>query len=64
MTQQQVRHGLCIGGPKDKQTLATLQPGRVGHPGDAGGFYVYKNAVGPTPAKWLWIATKEKDNKR
>lgn len=56
-----VRHGLCIGGPRDKQTLATMQPGRVGHPGDAGGFYVYREARGPTPAQFLWIK-QEKDN--
>jgi hypothetical protein len=57
----QVRHGICIGGPKAGQTLATMQPGAVHHPGDAGGFYVFKNALGPDVAKWLWIK-KEKSN--
>lgn len=59
MTQQSVRHGLCVGGPKDRQTLATMQPGVVRHPSDAGGYYVFKTAIGPTPAKWLWIKSKE-----
>lgn len=56
-----VRHGLCIGGPRSGQTLATLAPGVVRHPGDAGGYYVFKGPVGPTPAKWLWIK-QEKNN--
>ncbi len=57
-----VRHGLCVGGPKAGQTLATMTPGKVSHPDDPGGFYIFKSAQGPTPAKWLWIETKEKDN--
>ncbi len=57
-----VRHGLCIGGPRGGQTLATMTPGKVLHPDDSGGFYVFKSAQGPAPAKWLWIETKEKDN--
>lgn len=56
---QQVRHGICIGGPKDRQTLATMQPGTVSHPDDDSGFYIFKTAVGPDPAKWLWIAKKD-----
>lgn len=59
MTGGTVRHGLCVGGPRDKQTLATLSPGAVPHPDDVSGFYVFKSAQGPTPSKWLWIVKKE-----
>lgn len=55
-----VRHGICVGGPNDRQTLATMQPGVVSHPNDAGGFYVFKTAVGADPAKWLWIKKEVK----
>lgn len=60
MTQQSVRHGLCVGGPRQGQTLATMDPGVVHHPDDTGGYYVWKSAVGPTPARWLWILKPEK----
>lgn len=60
----QVRHGLCVGGPKDRQTLATQQPGRVTHPDDPNGFYVYKSAIGTTPSQWLWIKTTEADKNK
>ena len=56
-----VRHGLCIGGPKDRQSLATMQPGIVHHPDDASGFYVFKQGKGEVP-KWLWISQKENEN--
>lgn len=58
----QVRHGLCVGGPKDRQTLATMTPGVVRHPADPSGYYVFRAAQGPIPAKWLWIEQKEKNN--
>lgn len=57
-----VRHGLCIGGPRNNQTLATMTPGPVPHPDDPSGFYIFKSAVGPTPAQFLWITKKEKTN--
>lgn len=57
-----VRHGLCVGGPRNGATLATMQPGRVPHPSDPNGFYVFRSAIGPTPAKFIWIETKEKAN--
>lgn len=59
MSTNNVRHGVCTGGPRSGQTLATQQPGVVSHQGDDSGFYVYKSAVGPDPARWLWITTKE-----
>lgn len=59
MTGPNVRHGICVGGPRDSQTLAATQPGRVGHPDDPNGFYVYKAAVTTTPGQWTWVKTKE-----
>lgn len=56
----QVRHGLCVGGPKAGQTLATLDPGVVHHPDDPGGYYVFRAARGAQPSTWLWIVKKEK----
>lgn len=53
-----VRHGVCVGGPKDKQTLATRQEGIVRHPADGSGYYVFKQPKGEVP-KWLWIRQKE-----
>lgn len=58
-----VRNGICVGGPRAGQTLATMQPGKVGHPDNPNGFYVFRAAVGPQAARWFWIDTKkENDN--
>lgn len=57
-----IRYGLCKGGPRSGKTLATQQPGVVHYPDDQTGYYVFRQAVGPTPAQWLWIASKEKSN--
>ncbi len=60
----QVRHGICQGGPRDGQTLATMQPGTVKHPDDASGFYVFRAAIGPTPATWQWIVPKKQQEQK
>ncbi len=58
-----VRHGLCVGGPRAGQTLATMTPGKVSHPDNLNGFYIFKASVGPQPARWFWIdQKKENDN--
>lgn len=54
-----VLHGLCQGGPKNGQSLASMQGvpganGRVTHPDDPNGFYVHRNGG------WVWITTKGK----
>lgn len=56
-----VRHGICQGGPKNGQTLATTSPGNVRHADDPNGFYVFKPASGTTPAIWKWISTARKE---
>lgn len=58
-----VRHGLCTGGPRDKLTLATMQPGVVHHPDDPNGYYVWKASQGPNVARWLWIEAKKEATK-
>lgn len=55
-----VLSGICIGGPKNGQTLATMQGRRVPHPGDPNGAYFFKPAAGADPARWIWVANKEK----
>lgn len=57
-----IRHGICVGGPRGGIPLATMTPGPVPHPQDTSGFYVYREARGPTPAQFLWIIKKEKTN--
>lgn len=54
-----VRHGLCTGGPRAGQTLATQNPGVVHHADDPGGYYVFREARGLTPSQWLWIVKKD-----
>jgi len=54
-----VLSGLCVGGPRNGQSLATMQGRKVGHPDDPGGFYVHKPAAGVEVAKWIWIKNKE-----
>lgn len=54
-----VLSGLCQGGPKDRQSLATMSGRRVEAPGDASGFYVHKPASGTMPSQWVWITKKE-----
>jgi hypothetical protein len=56
-----VLSGLCRGGPKDGQSLATMQGRRVTDPRDASGLYVWKAAAGTTPSTWQWIKTAKKD---
>lgn len=51
--------GICVGGPKDRQSLATMSGRRVEHPDDPSGFYVWKAASGVEPSKWVWITKKE-----
>lgn len=51
-----VYHGVCQGGPKDRQTLSDTTT-RV--PGSAGGFYVYAPPKGPTPSGWRWVEQKQ-----
>lgn len=60
VAQMNVRSGLCQGGPRDGQSLATMKDGPVRHPADPNGFYVYVKAVGPTPALWRWVKTNTK----
>lgn len=55
-----IRSGLCVGGPRDGQSLATMAPGTVRHPADPNGFYVHQTAAGTTPAQWLWVKTNVK----
>ena len=54
-----VLSGLCVGGPKDGTTLATMHGRRVTHPDDVSGAYFHKVAQGVEPAKWIWVKNKE-----
>ncbi len=56
-----VLSGICRGGPKDGQSLATTSGRRVTHPGDPNGFYIHQPASGTTPAQWQWVATNRKE---
>lgn len=61
-----VLSGLCTGGPKDRQMLASMQGvpgtnGRVTHASDPNGFYRHQPAQNGDPAKWIWIATNRKE---
>jgi hypothetical protein len=58
-----VLSGICQGGPKHGQTLATMAGRKVTHPDDPKGFYVHRPPAGPTPASWQWIANKEQSSK-
>lgn len=57
-----VLSGICVGGPKDGQSLATMMISgrRVTHPDDPSGAYYHKPAAGVDPARWLWVKNKEK----
>ena len=54
-----VLSGLCVGGPKNGQSLATMHGRRVTHPDDLNGAYFHKPAAGVEPARWIWVANKE-----
>ena len=54
-----VLSGICVGGPKHGQSLATLTGRRVTHPDDTTGAYFHKPASGVTPASWIWVKNKE-----
>jgi hypothetical protein len=54
-----VLSGLCVGGPKDGTTLATMHGRRATHPGDTTGAYYHRPAAGTTPAQWLWVPDKK-----
>lgn len=57
-----VLSGICVGGPRDKQSLATMSGRRVTHPGDVSGAYFHRAAQGTTPSQWIWV--KNKDEKK
>lgn len=58
-----VLSGKCVGGPRDGQSLASMQGvanlknsgARVTHPDDPSGFYVHK----PYANEWHWVLKKE-----
>lgn len=58
-----VLSGICVGGPKHGQSLATLTGRRVPHPQDQTGAYFHKPASGVESARWLWVVEKKEDSK-
>ena len=60
-----VLSGVCKGGPRDGQSLASMQGvanlknggARVGHPDDPNGFYVHRSHAN----EWQWVAVQKKD---
>lgn len=58
-----VLSGICQGGPKHGQSLATMQGRRATHPDDKSGAYYHKPASGVEPARWIWVADKKESTK-
>jgi len=58
----EVLSGVCKGGPKNGQSLATMHGRKVSHPDDLSGDYYHRPAQGTTPSQWIWV--KNKDEKK
>ena len=52
-----VYHGLCAGGPKDKQTHAQQDSRKLAA---EGGWYVFIAGRGTQSSTWRWIAEEKK----
>lgn len=58
-----VLSGICVGGPRSGQTLATMHGRRATHPDDKTGAYYHRPAAGTTPSQWVWVADKKESTK-